>query len=112
MSSETPPLISGTTPSESSAPGAPTRHSSLVTRYSSLVTQHSTLVRFAAGLIVLVLIVIAAAAPWIAPYHYAEQHLEQAKLPPGPKFWLGTDAVGRDILSRLIYGAQVSLRVA
>jgi ABC-type dipeptide/oligopeptide/nickel transport system permease subunit len=65
-----------------------------------------------AAVVVLALCVVAAAAPWIAPYHYAEQHLEQAKQPPGAKFWLGTDAVGRDIFSRIIYGARVSLRVA
>lgn len=58
------------------------------------------------------LFLIALLAPWIAPYAYSEQHLELAKQPPGPRFWLGTDEYGRDILSRLLYGARISLTVA
>jgi ABC-type dipeptide/oligopeptide/nickel transport system permease subunit len=58
------------------------------------------------------LFLMALVAPWIAPYHYAEQHLELARQPPGPRFWLGTDEFGRDILSRLLYGARISLTVA
>jgi oligopeptide transport system permease protein len=65
-----------------------------------------------AGVVVLLMFVVALLAPWIAPYHYAVQHLELAKQPPGPRFWLGTDEYGRDILSRLLYGARVSLTVA
>jgi peptide/nickel transport system permease protein len=64
------------------------------------------------GSIVAVLFAIALLAPVLAPYHYAEQHLELAKQPPGPRFWLGTDEFGRDILSRLLYGARISLMVA
>ena len=53
-------------------------------------------------------------APWIAPYPPNEQFfdgltLEGAPLPPNAKYWLGTDLVGRDLLSRLIFGAQTSL---
>jgi ABC-type dipeptide/oligopeptide/nickel transport system permease subunit len=55
---------------------------------------------------------LAVLAPWIAPYHYAEQHLELARQPPSARFWLGTDALGRDVFSRLLYGARVSLTVA
>src|SRR5437870_2150638 len=106
MSSEQPPLITEPSPDVVALPSRITHHASRITRL------HRHRLTLAAGLIVLALIIVAAGAPWIAPYHYAEQHLEQAKLPPGPKFWLGTDAVGRDIFSRLIYGAQVSLRVA
>jgi ABC-type dipeptide/oligopeptide/nickel transport system permease subunit len=76
------------------------------------MTHHLSRITLVAAAVVLLLCIVAAAAPWIAPYHYAEQYLEQAKQPPGAKFWLGTDAVGRDIFSRLVYGAQVSLRVA
>jgi peptide/nickel transport system permease protein len=67
------------------------------------------------GLVVIGLIVVAAlAAPLIAPYSPDEQlfeglTLEGAPLPPNAQFWLGTDLLGRDLLSRLLYGAQTSL---
>jgi peptide/nickel transport system permease protein len=64
------------------------------------------------GFIVLSLLVLVAIfAPVIAPYGYSEQHLESAFEPPSSKFLLGADEFGRDILSRLIYGARVSLQV-
>jgi peptide/nickel transport system permease protein len=68
-----------------------------------------------AGLGVIALVVAAAAlAPWVAPFNPAEQFfdgltLEGAPLPPNVKFWLGTDTLGRDLLSRMIYGARNSL---
>lgn len=67
------------------------------------------------GLVVIVVVLIAAiSAPWLAPYDPYEQFfdgltLEGAPLPPDAKFWFGTDLVGRDLFSRLIYGAQTSL---
>jgi peptide/nickel transport system permease protein len=53
-------------------------------------------------------------APALAPYPPDEQFfdgltLEGAPLPPGARFWLGTDLLGRDLLSRLIFGARTSL---
>jgi peptide/nickel transport system permease protein len=68
-----------------------------------------------AGLAVIGLVVAAATlAPWVAPFNPAEQFfdgltLEGAPLPPNAKFWLGTDTLGRDLLSRMIYGARNSL---
>jgi ABC-type dipeptide/oligopeptide/nickel transport system permease subunit len=47
----------------------------------------------------------------IAPYPYWQQDLNVVRHPPTPQHWLGTDELGRDILSRLIYGARVSLAV-
>lgn len=67
------------------------------------------------ALVLLVVIVGAALfAPFVAPFDPNEQFfegltLEGAPLPPGAEFWLGTDLLGRDLLSRLIYGAQTSL---
>ena len=61
--------------------------------------------------IMLLLVVVAVFAPWIAPYDYAAQNLSDAFEPPCAKYWLGTDDFGRDILSRLIYGARISLQV-
>lgn len=68
-----------------------------------------------AGLVLIALVVCAAlGAPWLAPYPPAEQlfdglTLEGAPLPPGAPFWLGTDTLGRDLLSRMLYGARTSL---
>jgi peptide/nickel transport system permease protein len=67
------------------------------------------------GLAVLVVTVLAAVlAPWLAPYAPDEQFfdgltLEGAPLPPGGKFLFGTDLLGRDLLSRVMFGAQTSL---
>jgi peptide/nickel transport system permease protein len=69
--------------------------------------------RGGAPAILLVLVVLCAvAAPWIAPYAYDLQHLPSANMEPGPGHWLGTDEFGRDVLSRIIYGARISLGVA
>jgi peptide/nickel transport system permease protein len=51
-------------------------------------------------------------APWIAPYSYDLQHLPSANMEPSDVHWLGTDEFGRDLLSRIIYGARISLGVA
>ena len=67
------------------------------------------------GTIVLLLVFVGMLAPWISPYDPNGQNLAIALRPPdwllGPHV-LGTDAVGRDILSRLFYGARVSLVIA
>ncbi|AWK86280.1 nickel transporter permease [Azospirillum thermophilum] len=65
-----------------------------------------------AGLaIVLALLLVAALAPLLAPYHPYTQDLANRLAPPGPLHWLGTDAFGRDILSRLIHGTRLTLMV-
>lgn len=71
-----------------------------------------------AGLVFVVFIcLIAVLAPWLAPYDPLEQIKGATKLPPfwaeghDPRFLLGTDAVGRDMLSRLMYGARLSLTI-
>ena len=61
--------------------------------------------------IVLVLVVIAALAPVLAPYDPAKQSLFEKRAKPGAKFLLGADEFGRDILSRVIYGTRVALLV-
>ncbi len=64
------------------------------------------------GLVVIVILVLTAVfAPLLAPYHYASQNLMEAFEPPSWTHPLGTDEFGRDILSRIIYGAQISLQV-
>jgi peptide/nickel transport system permease protein len=59
--------------------------------------------------IVLAWILIAIFAPVIAPYDYAQQNLAMRLAPPSADHWLGTDMLGRDVFSRLLWGAQVSL---
>ena len=61
-------------------------------------------------LLVLFFIVLAAVAPWVAPHDPIAQPAERL-LPPDGTYWLGADEFGRDLLSRLIYGARVSLQV-
>jgi peptide/nickel transport system permease protein len=70
------------------------------------------------GLVCLAAILLAAVcAPWLAPHDPTEQELELRLLPPAwtaegnPAYWLGSDHLGRDILSRVIYGARVSIVV-
>lgn len=65
-------------------------------------------VRLLLALLVLLLLT-AAGAPWIAPYDPNLVMLDDRFLPPGPEHWLGTDHLGRDVLSRLIWGARVSV---
>ncbi|MFC6446720.1 ABC transporter permease [Shinella zoogloeoides] len=67
------------------------------------------------GLVIVLAVVVAAiAAPWLAPFAPDNQMfdgltLEGAPMPPGEQFLLGTDTLGRDLLSRLLYGARTSL---
>ncbi len=64
------------------------------------------------GLVVILLFAAAAlAASWIAPYDPYGMRTESMLRAPGPGHWLGADQFGRDILSRVLYGAQTSLRV-
>jgi peptide/nickel transport system permease protein len=68
--------------------------------------------------IIVVMIVAAILAPFISPHSPTEQSLPDKLLPPAwqeggsPKYLLGTDTLGRDVLSRLLHGARVSLTVA
>ena len=65
----------------------------------------------AGGLVLLILIVLAIFAPWIAPHSYSYQNLDLGAQPPSAEFLLGTDTLGRDLFSRILYGARVSLLV-
>jgi len=65
-----------------------------------------------AGLVILiVLIFAAAAAPLLTPYTYEQQNLELGAPPPSAEHWLGTDVVGRDLFTRLLYGGRTSFLV-
>jgi peptide/nickel transport system permease protein len=65
------------------------------------------------GLFILVAwVATALAAPALTPYDPVEVHLDVRLKPPGPAHWLGTDFYGRDILSRIIFGARYDLLIA
>ncbi|RYI14169.1 MAG: ABC transporter permease, partial [Acetobacteraceae bacterium] len=66
-----------------------------------------------AGLfLVMILLLVALLAPWIAPHDPFVQNLGNRLKPPGtPGYWLGTDDFGRDILSRIIFGARITLYI-
>lgn len=61
--------------------------------------------------IVLFFMIIAVFAPLLAPYGINEQELSIRNNPPSPEHWFGTDDFGRDIFSRVLYGARISLWV-
>lgn len=63
------------------------------------------------GLIVLGLVVVAIVAPWVAPYDPVSNNLNQLLAPPSSAHWMGTDQAGRDVLSRVLYGTRISLRI-
>ncbi|HEX8730932.1 MAG TPA: ABC transporter permease, partial [Ktedonobacterales bacterium] len=67
--------------------------------------------RLVCGVVLVVLIVMAIFAPVFAPYPPLKYHPAIAAQPPSAAHWLGTDALGRDQLSRVIYGARISLSV-
>jgi peptide/nickel transport system permease protein len=60
----------------------------------------------------LLLVVLAVAAPWIAPADPTSQNLAIRLAGPSAAHWMGTDQLGRDILSRIIFGARVSMLVS
>lgn len=61
------------------------------------------------GGVIVLWVLVALLAPLLAPYPYDAVDLTQRLLPPSPEHLIGTDALGRDVLSRVIYGARVSL---
>ncbi|MBU8715217.1 MULTISPECIES: ABC transporter permease [Brevibacillus] len=63
-------------------------------------------------LMMLGIIVIGIIGPWIAPHDPTKTYYEAFMQGPSKQFWLGTDAIGRDILSRLLYGTRVTLTAA
>ena len=88
----------------------PPKHQSQVGRVlARMRRQPGTIV---ALLFIIGLFVTAIFAPWLAPYPPTEVHFDDVLQPPSAEFLLGTDDLGRDQLSRLIYGTQIVLIVA
>ncbi|WP_018294860.1 ABC transporter permease [Mariprofundus ferrooxydans] len=65
----------------------------------------------AGGTIVAVVAVLALLAPWIAPYDPTNIDVSVILMPPSWQHWCGTDTLGRDVFSRMLFGARVSLAV-
>jgi peptide/nickel transport system permease protein len=79
--------------------------------FAEIVRQPAT---FVAVLLIAAVVFAAIAAPWLAPFSPDAQPFDGlssdgAPLPPGSEYWLGTDTLGRDLLSRLLFGARTSL---
>jgi peptide/nickel transport system permease protein len=67
-----------------------------------------------AAVLAAVIVLAALAAPWVAPFPPEQTFfdgltIEGAPLPPSFRFWFGTDLLGRDLFSRVVFGAQTSL---
>src|SRR5215813_6968291 len=62
-------------------------------------------------IIVVIFILVAIFAPWIAHYDVGATNLQMRYMPPSATHWFGTDSTGRDIFSRVVFGARISLEV-
>ena len=63
------------------------------------------------GIVLIVLSLLCVAGPWFSPYGYEETNLNNTFSPPSGAHWLGTDQLGRDLLTRLMFGGRISLMV-
>lgn len=68
-------------------------------------------VAVAGSIVVILLFIISLLAPWIAPYDPSNVNLQMVLAPPSDSHLFGTDQLGRDVLSRMIWGARISLKV-
>ena len=92
-----------------SAEIAPKRRSRLAEFFIRLVREKP--LGTASGIIILLLILVAIFADFLMPYPYAEIHLADRLQGPSAQYLLGTDQLGRDFLSRIIFGARISVLV-
>jgi oligopeptide transport system permease protein len=60
---------------------------------------------------VILIMLAAVVGPWLSPYSYSDQSLIMQNQPPSAEHWCGTDNLGRDLLTRCLYGARISLAV-
>ena len=85
------------------------RHSFLVEAGIRLVKEKP--LGTAGGVVTLLLLLVAIFADFLAPYGMNELHPADSLAPPSAQFWFGTDNLGRDILTRIIFGARISVIV-
>ncbi len=76
--------------------------------YQQLIRNQAAVI---GGIFILVILLVAMFAGYLAPYHYTEVNFDSTYAKPGDEFPAGADALGRDILSRTMYGTRVSLLV-
>lgn len=69
-------------------------------------------IAIASFFLIIFLFIVGVLANYIAPYSFDKQHIDFILSPPSNTFFLGTDSLGRDLFSRLIYGARISLTIA
>lgn len=103
----TAPATAGATPAAASAAGAPS--ASVARRHSPLRRLMRDKAAVAAAVFLILVILAALLAPWIAPTDPYANNLRLRMRPPGAEFWLGTDSQGRDMVTRLLYGMRTSL---
>jgi len=94
---------------QSAAKEEPKRRSGLADFFIRLVREKP--LGTVGGIIVLLMLFTAIFADLLAPYPYQEIHMADRLHPPGAQYFLGADALGRDVLSRIIYGTRLSLYV-
>ncbi len=78
-------------------------------RLGAALRRHPTAI--AGGITLLVMVLVAVLAPWLGTVDPTDVSPIRRLKPPSEKFWFGTDMLGRDVYSRVIYGARVSLTV-
>jgi ABC-type dipeptide/oligopeptide/nickel transport system permease subunit len=98
-------------PSAAAPDPAPRRAAAVMARWTAAVrNRHWT---FAVGSVLLaVIIVVLLLTPWIAPHDPASQDLANRLAGPSAQHWFGTDHLGRDVLSRLMWGGRFSVAIA
>ena len=80
-------------------------------RWRSTMSEMTFSAAICLGFLIIVFI-IGIFAPWIAPYDEAQILTNDSFMPPSAEMWLGSDYLGRDVLSRLIYGIRITLFLA
>ena len=84
-------------------------HAAWVRRYRGWLQFRSNGLAMIGLITAVVMILLSLAAPLIAPYNPSAQDLAGRLAPPSPEHWLGTDELGRDLLTRVLYGGQITL---
>ncbi len=102
-------MSKATLPESAGAPAPEERGTSLW--HDALVRLRKNRLATAGMFILGVLVILSILTPWIAPYGYEEQDLALGVSAPGAKHWFGTDELGRDLFTRVLYGGRISLMV-
>jgi len=72
---------------------------------------HASPQAFIAAICLLSILAACIVGPYVLPHSYAAQHFDAIQQPPNARFWLGTDALGRDLLVRILHGGRISFAV-